>query len=98
MYDALNGKSLSIYNNISTSLINGMQYTFEYAGNIRYDSNVELHCTDYGYTEILTEGTTDGVHSKTYLYPGNSNKMCLESDYTNGSTGFGSNNAVWYKQ
>ncbi len=98
MYDTLNGKSLSIYNNVSTSLINDIQYTQEYAGNTRYDSNVALHCTDYGYTEIFVEGTTDGTHSKTYFLPEDTNKICMEFDYTNASKGSGSNNAVWYKQ
>ncbi len=97
MYDELYGKSLSIYNGISADLLDGMDYTFKYAGNARYDSNVELHCTDYGYTDVFTEGTEDGVTSKTYMFPGNSNIMCLESTYSSGATGSGSINTVWYK-
>jgi hypothetical protein len=98
MYDELYGKSLSIYNGISADLLNGMNYTFEYAGNTRYDSNVELHCTDYGYTDVFTEGTENGVTSKTYMFPGNSNIMCFESNYTAGAANSGPLNVVWYKE
>ena len=98
MYNELYAKSLSIYNGISTDLLDGMDYTFKYAGNTRYDSDVELHCTDYGYTEIFTEGTDNGVTSKTYMFPGNSNIMCLESNYAASATNSGSRNAVWYKE
>jgi hypothetical protein len=74
-----------------------MNYTFEYAGNTRYDSNVELHCTDYGYTDVFTDTTEDGVNTKTYMFPGNSDIMCFENNYSAGATNSGSLNVVWYQ-
>lgn len=96
MHDALYGKSLSIYNNVTSDLVDGMQPTFEYADKVRYDSNVALHCTDYGYTTIFVEGTDDGVNSKVYMLESDSNKMCTEATYTSGASNYGSRNAVWY--
>ncbi len=98
MRDELYGKTLSIYNGISTNLVNGMNSTFEYAGNTRYDSNVELHCTDYGYTETFVESSENGLDLKVYMFPGNSNLMCSESNYAAAAEHSGSRNAVWYKE
>lgn len=101
MHDTFYGKSLNIYNNVSTDLVNGLQYTYDYNGNTRYDSNVALHCTDYGYVDIFVEGTTEGRTSKTYFLPDDSSKSCMEFDYSNASgnsaSGSGSRNVVWYQ-
>jgi len=70
MYNELHGKSLTIYNNASSDVINQLDYSFTHIGDVRYDSNVALHCTDYGYTDIAIENTNqDGANAKSYWFP-----------------------------
>jgi len=98
MYDTLYNKTLTICNNASSDVINELDYSYKYGGNTRYDSNVVLHCTDYGYTDINIENTNqNGTNSKSYFFPGDMDKMCLEMDYSAAKTGSGSSNVVWYQ-
>jgi hypothetical protein len=85
--------NITIYNNSSATEINNAAPTFENNGFTRYDSNVPLHCTDYGFTTALTESTNNGVHSISYL---NDDRMCTEIDNENGSYP-GNTNTAFYK-
>ena len=94
MHDELYGKNLTIYQNASTAVISQIQPSFDYINSKRYDSSVELHCTDYGYSSILVESTSqDGAHNTTYMEGSN---LCIEMDYQNATSGSGSLQVVWY--
>lgn len=81
-YSEINGKNIIIYNNISASHFasSGAELSFSHMN--RYDHTSELHCTDYGYSSVLTDDISDGIHSKGY-YDSN---LCIESDYTNAAS------------
>lgn len=98
MYDEFYAKQLSIYNNVSSYVIDQLSYTYKFAGNSKYNSDTQVHCVDYGYKEMLIENTNQGVHVKTYQFPNKIDLLCMEYDYANSPNDSGSKNVVWYQK
>lgn len=64
---------------------------FSNNGYTQYDSNIPLHCTDYGYSDVSMEyDSISGAHVISY-------GECTEFDYSQSSSLNGSHYVAWYK-
>ena len=79
---------LLIYNNISVAGANEAAREIHIANNNynnRYDAPSDLHCPDYGFTQLMSTDNTGGIVAKTYIDSLSSFQMCIEQDHSNAS-------------
>lgn len=95
MYNEFYSKELMIFNGVSNDTVSHLGRSF-FSEATRYDSNIPLHCTDYGYVDTFHESTSNGIHSRSYSFPGKESIVCIESNYSDSADGYGSQTVIWY--
>ncbi len=81
----INGKNIIIYNNVVEQNLSSAEKNHDLINMTKYDGNVAFHCTDYGYSMTILDGTFDDIHTKSYYIIGGENG-CIETDYKDASS------------
>ncbi len=83
-----------IYKNIDINIAATLQESYSSYKNYNFtNENISKSCTDYGFTNLTSSSSSNGVVNKSYI---DGKKSCIESDYSSSLSNGNSNLVQFY--